>query len=168
MYYLIQLPSHIARIKPVPSRREIERDKPGRPWYRSQMAESLLRHRAGDRFEVFSAGLEPKGINLLARRALEEIGLSMEGQYSKDVREYLGRVSFGYLITVCSNAEKNCPTAFLGVSQRLHWTIDDPAEFQGSEAATLAKFREIRDQLDGDIRDWLAELRLPAPDQTGS
>jgi arsenate reductase len=130
---------------------------------RSQMAEALLRHHAGDRFEAFSAGIAPKGIHPYARRVLEEIGLSMAGQYSKDVREYLGRINFGYLITLCSDAEKNCPTAFLGVSQRMHWAIDDPAAFQGSDEARLAKFRQVRDQIDEKIRDWLVEQGILMP-----
>jgi arsenate reductase len=87
---------------------------------RSQMAEAFLRYYAGDRFEAYSAGLEPKGMNPLTIRAMEEIGIPLTGQYSKDVREYMGKVHFGYLITVCANAEERCPTTFPGVGQRLH------------------------------------------------
>jgi arsenate reductase len=125
---------------------------------RSQMGEALLRHSAGDRFEAFSAGLEPKGINPYTRRVLEEIGVSMEGQYSKDLREYLGYVNFAYLITVCGDAEKNCPTTFLGYSHRQHWGFEDPAAFSGSEQETLDKFRQIRDQIQVRIQTWLQEM----------
>jgi arsenate reductase len=124
---------------------------------RSQMAEAFLRKYAGDRFEVFSAGLEPGDINPYTRRVMNEIGLDLKGQYSKSVTEYLGKVNFGYLITVCARAEKNCPTVFPGISQRLHWNFDDPAAFVGSDAETLEKFRVVRDQIDAQIRAWVVE-----------
>ena len=124
---------------------------------RSQMAEALLRHYAGDRFDVYSAGLEPKGINPYTVRVMQEIGLDLAFQYSKDVTEYLGRVNFGYVITVCSNAEKNCPSTFLGVSKRLHWDLEDPASYVGSDEEILSKFRKVRDQLDERVRTWLTE-----------
>ncbi len=125
---------------------------------RSQMAEALLREYGGEQFEAYSAGLEPKGIHPYTRQVMQEIGVDLDGQYSKDVTEYLGKVNFGYLITVCARAEKNCPTTFLGVSHRLHWAFDDPAAFQGNEEDTLAKFREVRDQIDAQIRSWLGDI----------
>ena len=124
---------------------------------RSQMAEALLRHIAGDRFEAYSAGLEPKGMHPFTVRVMEEIGMPLTGQYSKDVREYMGKLHFGYLITVCANAEERCPTTFPGVGQRLHWAFDDPAAVEGTDEDKLAKFREVRDQIDRRIREWLAE-----------
>jgi arsenate reductase len=124
---------------------------------RSQMAEALLRHRAGDQFQVYSAGLEPKGIHPYTKQVMQEIGLDLAGQYSKDVREYMGKLHFGYLITVCANAEEKCPTTFPGVGQRLHWAFDDPAAAEGTEEEKLQKFREVRDQIDQRIRAWLAE-----------
>ena len=129
---------------------------------RSQMAEALLRKLASDRFEAFSAGLEPKGINPYTRRVMEEVGIDLAGQWSKDVTEYLGKVNFGYLITVCDHAEKNCPTTFLGVSNRLHWSLEDPAAFQGSDEQTLAKFREVRDDIDKRMQAWLASQPVAA------
>ena len=125
---------------------------------RSQIAEGLLRHYAGDRFEVYSAGLEPKGMNPFTVRVMEEIGIPLTGQYSKDVREYMGKLHFSYLITVCANAEERCPTTFPGVSQRMHWAFDDPAAIEGSNEERLAKFREVRDQIDRRIGEWLGEL----------
>lgn len=125
---------------------------------RSQMAEAFLRRYADGHFEVHSAGLEPKGINPFTRQVMDEIGVDISRQQSKDLRQYLGQ-HFGYLITVCANAEKNCPI-FPGVSIRLHWPFDDPAEVEGSEADKLAKFREVRDQIDGRIQAWLRELQV--------
>ncbi len=125
---------------------------------RSQMAEAFLRRYGGDRFEAYSAGLEPWDIHPLTRRVMEEIGYDLAGQRSKDVREYMGRQHFGYLITVCAHAERNCPRAFPDVSERLHWDIDDPAAVEGSEAERLAAFRRARDELQARIQAWVAEV----------
>lgn len=129
---------------------------------RSILGEALLRHDAGDTYEVYSAGLEPKGINPYTVRALAEIGIDTSGQRSKDVREYLGKVNFAHLITVCGHAEENCPTAFLGVSKHIHWPLEDPAKFEGSDEAKLAKFREVRDQIASLIQQWLVEQGVKA------
>ncbi len=124
---------------------------------RSQMAEAFLRHYGGKFFEVYSAGLEPKGINPLTIKVMEELGFDLSMQSSKPVSIYLGKVHFQYLITVCDKAEKNCPTIWPGVNFRLHWSFEDPAEFEGSEEQKLAKFREVRDQISQQIRSWLRE-----------
>lgn len=124
---------------------------------RSQMAEAWLRHLAGDRFEAHSAGLEPKGINPYTVRVMAERGLDLAGHESKDLRVYLGHVHFGVLITVCDHAEENCPTSFLGVGQHLHWSLQDPAAFVGSEEETLEKFRATRDEIETRVTAWLAE-----------
>jgi arsenate reductase len=121
------------------------------------MAEAFLRKHGGDRFEPYSAGLEPKRIHPLTVQAMHEIGIDLSGQRSKDVMEYLGRKHFGYLITVCAHAEAHCPTVFPGVSMRLHWPIEDPAAFEGPEEEKLAKFREIRDEIEQRIKTWLKE-----------
>ncbi len=122
---------------------------------RSQMAEALLRKYAGDRFEVHSAGLEPKGVHPLTIRVLEEIGVDTRAHTSKPLTDYIGKTHFGYLITVCSNADERCPI-FPGMGVRLHWPFEDPAAFQGSEEEKLARFRTVRDQIDERIRAWLA------------
>jgi len=127
---------------------------------RSQMAEAFLRRRAGDLFEVHSAGLEPKGSKPFTVRVMQEIGYDLSEQRAKDVIEYLGKVHFGYLITVCAHAEEHCPKTFLGVSERIHWPVDDPAAFIGSEAETLQRFREARDEIAARIEAWLAELGI--------
>ena len=132
---------------------------------RSQMAEALLRKYAGDQFDVYSAGLEPRGINPYTVRAMNEIGVDLSGHRSKDVMEYLGRMNFGYVITVCDNAEANCPI-FPFVTTRLHWSFEDPARFEGADEDKLAKFREVRNQIDERIRSWLAEQGLPAKAMT--
>jgi arsenate reductase len=127
---------------------------------RSQIAEAFTRKYAGDRFEVHSAGLDPKGINPFTIRVMEEIGISLDGQRSKNIKEYLGKVHFAYLFTVCGHAEQNCPRIFLTQGQHTHWDFEDPAAFEGAEEEKLAKFREVRDQIDQRIQSWLAELGM--------
>jgi arsenate reductase len=124
---------------------------------RSQMAEAFLRKYGSDRFEAYSAGLEPKSIHPYTIQVMEESGLSLDGHYSKPLTEYMGKLHFGYLITVCADADARCPSVFPGLGQRLHWGFEDPATFVGSEEKTLAKFREVRDQIDERVREWLAE-----------
>ncbi len=124
---------------------------------RSQMAEAFLRKLAGDRFEVFSAGLEPQGINPFSRKIMEEIGLDLGSHTSKDVTEFLRATHFGYVITLCDNAENRCPI-FPRANIRLHWPFEDPAAFQGTEEQKLGKFREIRDQTRARIESWLREI----------
>lgn len=131
---------------------------------RSQMAEAFLRAYAGDHFEVHSAGLEPKG-HILPEvlTVMSERGLDMEGQTSKSVREYLGKTHFAHTITVCGDAEENCPAVFLNMGKHEHWPFDDPARFQGSEEEKLEFTRQIRDQMDERILHWLNEQGiLPA------
>ena len=123
---------------------------------RSQMAEAFLRHYAGDQYEAHSAGLEPKDMNPFTIQVMEEIGFSMKEHSSKGVAVYLGKTLFQYLITVCDHAEKNCPTAWPGVNQRLHWSFEDPAAFEGSEGEKLKKFREVRDQIEQKVRNWVS------------
>ena len=126
---------------------------------RSQMAEGLLRHYAGDRFEVYSAELEPKRINPYTLRVMDEIGIDLHDQRSKSVSTYLGRMVFSYVITVCSNAEANCPI-FPGYTIRMHWPFDDPAAATGSDDEKMAQFRVARDRIAARIQDWLVELGI--------
>jgi arsenate reductase len=128
---------------------------------RSQMAEAFLRRYAGDRFEVHSAGLEPKALNPLMLRVMEESGFDMSAHRSKGIGEYLGKVHFEYLVTVCDDAEKNCPTVWPGVNQRLHWNFEDPAKFEGTEEQKLARFRQVRDLIDARVKAWLTEQNIP-------
>lgn len=124
---------------------------------RSQMAEAFLKKYGGDQFEADSAGTEPRGINPYTERVMEEVGVSLRNQHSKHVKEYMGKVHFGYLITMCNEAEKSCPTTFPGIGQRLHWLFEDPSAFVGSDAEKLDKFREVRDQIERHIKTWLTE-----------
>jgi arsenate reductase len=125
------------------------------------MAEALLRHYAGDRFEVYSAGLQPEAtINPYAQRVMEEIGIGLRGQYPKSVREYMGRVHFGHCIIVCSMAEEDCPTSYPCVGERLYWPFQDPAAYIGNGDQLLAKFREVRDQIQSRLSRWLTRFTI--------
>ncbi len=123
---------------------------------RSQMAEAFLRKHAGEHFEVYSAGFDPKPIHPLTVKVMNEVGIDVSGHNSKDLKQFLGKRHFGIIITVCSKAEEKCPT-FPGVSTRLHWPFDDPAAVLASQDAQLAKFREVRDQIEAKIKSWLKE-----------
>jgi arsenate reductase (thioredoxin) len=119
------------------------------------MAEAFLRHYAGDRFEVHSAGLKPSVINPFTYAVMAELGYDLNGQRSKGVDEYLARVLFQYVITVCDDADRNCPTVWLNTARKLHWSFEDPAAFQGSEDLKLAKFREVRDLIEKQVLQFL-------------
>ena len=120
------------------------------------MAEGLLRALAGDRYDVYSAGLEATEVNPLAIAAMSEHGIDISGQRSKNLHEYLGKEHFGVLVTVCSQAEEQCPI-FPGVSTREHWPFEDPALAAGGGEERLAKFREVRDAIEARIKEWLRQ-----------
>ena len=126
---------------------------------RSQMAEGLLRVLAGERFEVFSAGTEPKGRILPeVQEAMREVGIDVSSQWSKSVMEYLGKASFEYVITVCADAEENCPAVFLNMGIHEHWNFDNPAKF--GEEQRLTSTRRVRDQIEDRLRHWLTEHNI--------
>ena len=116
---------------------------------RSQMAGGLLRHFAGDRFEVFSAGVEPTQVNPLAIAVMKEIGIDISKHKSKSVTGFLGQ-QFDYCITVCDNAKQTCPV-FPGKYHKIHWRLEDPAQAQGTEEEKLNAFRKIRDKIKENI-----------------
>lgn len=123
---------------------------------RSQMAEALLRKHAGDRFDVYSAGLQPTQVHPYAMKVMAEIGIDMASQRAKGVGEFLGKMNPAYVIIVCEKARQRCPTAFPATgATMIAWPIDDPAEAEGTEEDRLRKFREARDQIAARIRDWL-------------
>ena len=124
---------------------------------RSQMAEALLRYHAPDHFEVYSAGLEPKGVNPFTVQVMAERGIDISAQTSKSVMLFLSRVFIHTLITVCDHAEQNCPTAWPGIVRHLHWSFEDPAACQGSEEEKLEKFRQVRNQIEDEIIQWLQQ-----------
>jgi len=112
---------------------------------RSQMAEGLLRHDAGNVFDVFSAGTKPTRVRPEAITVMREVGIDISGHRSKSVDEFAGE-DFDYVITVCDNAKESCPI-FPAKTKRIHWSIEDPAAVQGSEEERLAAFRRVRDEL---------------------
>lgn len=123
---------------------------------RSQMAEGLLRAMAGEHFEIFSAGTEPKGRILPeVQEAMRDIGVDLSGQWSKSVSEYLGRAVFAHVVTVCADAEENCPVVFLSMGTHHHWAFDDPAN--ADDERRLLTTRRVRDQIEQRLRLWLTE-----------
>jgi arsenate reductase len=119
---------------------------------RSQMAEGLLRHDAGERFDVESAGTKPSFVRPEAIAAMKELGIDISGHRSKRVDEFEGQ-TFDYVITVCDNAREACPV-FFGAVNRLHHSFDDPAALEGTDEERLAIFRRVR----GELRGYLAEF----------
>lgn len=119
---------------------------------RSQMAEGLMRHDHGERFEVESAGTKATLVRPEAIAVMREIGVDISGHRSKEVEEFAGQ-SFDYVLTVCDNANESCPI-FPGHGNRLHHNFEDPAAAQGREEERLASFRRVRDQ----IRAYLEEF----------
>ena len=120
---------------------------------RSQMAEGLLRHLAGDRFEAMSAGTEATHVRPLAIKAMEEVGIDISGQESKTLDRYL-QEHLDYVITVCDDANEACPF-FPGAAERLHWSFEDPSKAEGTEEERLAVFRSVRDLIHRHIEDDL-------------
>ncbi len=116
---------------------------------RSQMAEGLLRHDAGDRFEVSSAGTQPSRVRPEAIAVMQELGIDISNQRSKSVEEFAAR-DFDYVLTVCDSAKESCPI-YPGHGNRLHHSFEDPAAVQGPQEDKLAAFRRVRDQ----IREYL-------------
>lgn len=116
---------------------------------RSQMAEGLLRHDAGDRFEVFSAGVNPCPIRQESIAVMQELGLDLRGHRSKHLNEFAGQ-RFDYVLTVCDHAREVCPV-FPAATKVVHHSFADPGNYNGPADERLAEFRKIRDQ----IREYL-------------
>lgn len=112
---------------------------------RSQMAEGLLRHLGGERFEAFSAGTEATHVRHLAIKAMAELGIDISGQTSKTLQRYLHE-PFDEVITVCDTAAETCPV-FPGAAHRRHWSFPDPSKATGSEDEQLAVYRRVRDEI---------------------
>ena len=115
------------------------------------MAEGLLRNIAGDRFEVESAGVAPTQVRPEAIIAMRELGIDISQHRSKSVDEF-AKQHFDYVITVCDNANEQCPV-FPAETKRIHWSFTDPAAVQGDEEKRLQAFRQVRDEI-------LTQLRL--------
>ncbi len=124
---------------------------------RSQMAEGLLRDLGGDKFEVQSAGTIASFVRPQAIEVMKEIGIDISEHRSKSVDEFVGE-NFDHVITVCDNANDNCPF-FPAKTDRIHWSFDDPAATEGSEEEKLAKFRIVRDQIRECLHKFVTELK---------
>lgn len=131
---------------------------------RSQMAEGLINHDLGDRFQAFSAGTEATRVNPLASKVMAEIGIDLSGHRSKTMDEFAGE-RFDYVITLCGDANEQCPLFFGGV-QRVHIGFDDPSRLAGSDSDVLPEFRRVRDEIRTTLTAYLTaasnkELRTP-------
>ena len=124
---------------------------------RSIMGEAILRQFAGERFEAHSAGLSPSEVRPEALAVLEEAGYDTEGLHSKPVDEYLGHMFIHFLITVCDQAEKNCPRIWPQGGERIFWPVEDPAVVEGDDPERLETFRAARDDMRARIEAWVAE-----------
>jgi arsenate reductase len=124
---------------------------------RSQMAEGFLRHLAGDRFEAYSAGIDPTDeIHPCAIEAMREVGIDISDQYPKGLREYMGKQTFNPLIIVCARAEERCPKTFSGVGTTFSWIFEDPRRDEDLPYdSMLERFRAVRDQIEVRMREWL-------------
>ena len=119
---------------------------------RSQMGEALFRHEGGGAVEVVSAGTKPSHARPEAVAVMGEIGIDISGQRSKSVDEFAGQ-KFDVIVTVCDNARDACPV-FPGAAERVHWSFEDPAAAQGSDAERLATFRNVRDQIQTRVKSF--------------
>jgi len=125
---------------------------------RSQMAEAFLKKYGGDRFEVESAGLEPGKLNPVAVEAMREAGIDISQNQPKSAFDFYkqGKL-YNYVITVCDESQsERCPV-FLAIAQKLHWGFADPSSFTGTHDEKLKKTKEVRDQIEAKIKDWLRE-----------
>ena len=122
---------------------------------RSQMAEGLLRHEAGERFKVFSAGTRPSHVRPEAIAVMNEIGIDISGHRSKSADEFKIE-PLDIVVTVCNHAQESCPV-FPGHTQRLHWSFEDPAAVEGTEEQRKDAFRKVRDRIHGRIMVFLGQ-----------
>jgi arsenate reductase len=123
---------------------------------RSQMAEAFLKVLAGDRFDVKSAGLEPRELNPLVVAAMAEVGIDIAKERSKSVFDlYRREERFDYVITVCDEASaERCPV-FPGALETIHWSFPDPSRLEGSQEDKMKIVRRIRDRIQSRIEEWL-------------
>jgi len=125
---------------------------------RSQMAEGWLRHYAGGRAEVFSAGTKPTGLNPMAVAVMREAGIDISAQSSKHIEEF-AKKDFLFVVTVCDAVREACPV-FPGALYQLHWSFEDPAAATGTEEERLAVFRRVRDEIAAHVREFAAREGL--------
>ena len=135
---------------------------------RSQMAEGWLRFLGNDRFDAFSAGTDPQGLNSLAILVMEEAGIDISGHESESIDCYADR-QFDFAIAVCDRARETCPV-FSGGGHRLHWSFDDPAATTGSIDERLPVFRRVRDEIEQQLLRFVNDNRghgRPCADVSG-
>ena len=114
---------------------------------RSIMAEAIINHEMGDRWQAFSAGVSPSEVNPRAIRVMAEIGIDISAGYSKSVDEFIKRDDLDLVVTVCDNARENCPV-FPGSTKQIHLGFEDPAEYTDlPDEDALPKFRQVRDDI---------------------
>jgi arsenate reductase (thioredoxin) len=120
---------------------------------RSQLAEGYLRHFAGDKAAVYSAGVETHGVNPKAIATMKEDGIDISGHTSNNMSEYRD-IDFDYVITVCDNAKERCPF-FPSKAQLFHHNFPDPVKATGTEAEIMEQFRAVREQIKAYSRDFV-------------
>jgi arsenate reductase (thioredoxin) len=125
---------------------------------RSQMAEALLKLRGGAGFEVHSAGFNPQPIMPAVVQAMAELGIDISDKKPTDVKQYIGKTYFGYVIIVCSRDELDCPTTFPVPGELLNWEFPDPAAFTGTDEEILEKTKHVRDAMDVKIQEWIETI----------
>lgn len=125
---------------------------------RSQMAEGLLRHMAGDKVQVFSAGVHPSFLHPMAVKVMAEIGIDISSHSSKSVGEFIDQ-SFDYVVTLCDHARQSCPL-FPGKHRKIHWNVLDPAIALGNEEERLKVFRKIRDVISLNCQNFVKMEKL--------
>ncbi|MBI5679334.1 MAG: arsenate reductase ArsC [Methanobacterium sp.] len=122
---------------------------------RSQMAESIFKQAYGEYYEVYSAGSDPKEINPLTIKVLEEIGIDTSLNRSKSLKEFQ-EYEFDYVVSLCGDEEGSCPT-FLKGKKHIYHGFNDPKSFGGDKKAKLKLFRAIRDEINDWIRNSLVD-----------
>ena len=121
---------------------------------RSQIAEGFLRHYAGERANVYSAGIETHGVNPRAISIMNEVGIDISKHTSNHVDEY-ANIDFDFIITVCDNAKERCPY-FPSKAERLHYNFPDPAKSTGTEEEIVNEFRRVRVLIDDYCKDFVS------------
>lgn len=126
---------------------------------RSQMAEAFLKQLAGDKFEVESAGLEPRKLNPVVIEVMKEVGIDISQNKTKSVFDFYKQgKQYDYVVTVCDESQSGACPMFPGKGKRLHWRFTDPSQFQGSWEDKLKQTRMVRDQIEAKIKDWIGIL----------
>lgn len=129
---------------------------------RSQMAEGLLRSLDDPRFNVFSAGLDPRPPSEGAVRAMNEIGIDISDNRSKSTREFMGKEVIHHAIFLCSESEPDCPRIYPFANQSHSWRIPAPKALSGETESDVEAFREVRDLIEQNIREWVEQLESSA------